>query len=533
MDIITIIVLTGLTNLTFALYSWQQVSNPESHFACKAFAEAQFIKGVSYLTYAISLNQDFDNLRLIANVLILIGCWAEVRAYVQLSGTQLRKGLLALGAITTCGVFTWLHLISGDGPNNIMIITMSLLLILPLGMNVYVLSRLMQQYPRSAYPRVLVLVNAVLTVFCMLRIPLAIDNPEFTIMSNFFVIQAFTFATFIHGLGNGIGFIGFLKERSDEKLRVRANYDYLTGIYNRQYFERISQERLQSDRDFTLYFLDLDKFKSVNDRFGHAAGDEILRRFGQLLRGKQERYGGVVGRLGGEEFGMLLPNDTDLSHPEIINNLLKSFAEVSENTIGEALTFSLGACDSATASSVQELMHHADELLYDAKYQLRGFTLIELIIVIVVLGLLAVTAAPSFLNFRTDANRALLEGFVGSSKSAVNLVYSKAVIQGEAEKVLGNVDLDDDGVSDIQTVYGYPTADRANGLSNALELGSDWAWGNTFGGAEIFFSPTQIVGFSGPTNNNIPLRSQNCYVGYRPPTAQGSAPEYTFYDSGC
>ncbi|WP_411359442.1 type II secretion system protein [Pseudidiomarina salilacus] len=165
--------------------------------------------------------------------------------------------------------------------------------------------------------------------------------------------------------------------------------------------------------------------------------------------------------------------------------------------------------------------------------KLNGFTLIELIVVIVVLGILAVTAAPSFLNFRTDANRALLEGFVASSKGAVSLVYAKALIQGEAEKANGNVDLDGDGVGDIDTVYGYPTADRNTGLSNALTLGEDWAWGNTFGGTEMFFSPSQIVGFNGPTNNNIPLRSPNCYVGYRPPTTANEGPEYTYYDSGC
>ena len=163
----------------------------------------------------------------------------------------------------------------------------------------------------------------------------------------------------------------------------------------------------------------------------------------------------------------------------------------------------------------------------------NGFTLIELIVVIVVLGILAVTAAPSFLNFRTDANRALLEGFVASSKGAVSLVYSKAVIQGESDKPSGNVDLDGDGVGDITTVYGHPTGDRNTGLSNALTLGEDWAWGNTFGGAEMFFSPSQIVGFSGATNNNIPLRSPNCYVGYRPPTTADEVPEYTYYDSGC
>ncbi|RUO20939.1 prepilin-type cleavage/methylation domain-containing protein [Aliidiomarina iranensis] len=163
----------------------------------------------------------------------------------------------------------------------------------------------------------------------------------------------------------------------------------------------------------------------------------------------------------------------------------------------------------------------------------RGFSLIELIIVIIILAVVGVTAAPRFFNLSTDANRALLEELAGASKSAANLVYAKALIQGEAGKVLGTVDLDGDGVSDIETVYGYPTGDRIKGLPNALSLEEDWRYGNTFGGTQLFFSPARIIGSSGPTNNNIPLLRPDCYLAYRPPTNPGDAPTYTFFDSGC
>lgn len=372
MDIITIIVLTGLTNLTFALYSWHQVDNPESHFACKDFAQAQLIKAVSYIIYAVSLYHGYDHLRLIANLLIFAGCWAEVRAYNKLAGACLKSAFLWLGTLATCAIFTWMHFTSGDGPNNTMIVTASVLLILPLGASVFVLYQLLKQHPNSVFPRVLVMVNVMLTVFCVLRAPLAANNPEFFITQSLFINQAFMFVTFIHGLGNGIGFIGFLKERSDEKLRVRANIDYLTGIYNRHYFESLAEKRLSSGEDFTLYFLDIDKFKQVNDQFGHATGDEVLRLFGKLLRDQQERYKGVVGRLGGEEFGILLANKGVPSHNEIIRRLRHDFADLTENQLGQPMTFSLGSCDSNTAHSVQDLMRNADVLLYAAKDELRG-----------------------------------------------------------------------------------------------------------------------------------------------------------------
>lgn len=371
MDIITIIVLTGITNLTFALYSWQQVSNPESHAACKPWAQAHSIKAASFVVYAFALYNFSDDLRWFANILILLGCWAEVRAYNKLSGSGLKPSYLLLGFVISSAIFSYMHFTSGSGPNHIMIVTASFLITVPLAMNVYALYNLSKQHPGSLFPKVLVTVNAFITVLCLVRGIVAIGNPEYIITQALFTNQLFIFATFISGLGNGIGFIGFLKERSDEKLSTRANVDYLTGIYNRQYFEKLSEERLSAGAPFTLYFLDIDSFKSVNDRFGHATGDEVLRTFSKLLRQLQETYDGVAGRLGGEEFGLLLPKDTQIEHSKIISELRQKFAHQGTRCIGESVTFSLGGCSSEEANTVQNLMRCADVFLYDAKRQLQ------------------------------------------------------------------------------------------------------------------------------------------------------------------
>lgn len=106
----------------------------------------------------------------------------------------------------------------------------------------------------------------------------------------------------------------------------------------------------------------------------------------------------------------------------------------------------------------------------------QGFTLIELVVVIVILGILAVTAAPKFMNLQGDARTSTLEGLKGAMKGAAGIVYGKAAIAG-IESTSGAVSTGT-GTQDVMTVNGYPTATSA-GIGAALVgtegTDSDWA----------------------------------------------------------
>lgn len=139
-----------------------------------------------------------------------------------------------------------------------------------------------------------------------------------------------------------------------------------------------------------------------------------------------------------------------------------------------------------------------------------GFTLIELVIVIIILGILAVTAAPKFLNLQDDARTATLKGVEGSLNSAGAMVYSKAVIAGKDTAETESLDIGN-GVS-VAIAYGYPQATEAD-LKKVLELSTDdWSFGAaTSGSIQIF--PAGISAAS----------ASNCFVTYTQ-AASGSLP---------
>lgn len=132
-----------------------------------------------------------------------------------------------------------------------------------------------------------------------------------------------------------------------------------------------------------------------------------------------------------------------------------------------------------------------------------GFTLIELVVVIVILGILAVTAAPRFLNLQDDARNSALQGLRGAIVGASGIVYGKAAVRGNETS---STAVDVDGV---QAIFGYPTA-ATDGIGAAFESG-DWTAitsADTSDVPEVALTDTQIIyTFEG-------RETQGCYVLY-------------------
>lgn len=149
-----------------------------------------------------------------------------------------------------------------------------------------------------------------------------------------------------------------------------ARTDPLTGVYNgRTFRELVNAELLRAHRmgyPLSLIYLDLDNFKSLNDRLGHADGDALLLAIGRDLTSGL-RATDVVGRLGGDEFAVLLPN-TDQEQATLVASKLHLMLDTSIGAIDPHVSISMGVVTSMTrAPEAEALISAADRLMYQAK----------------------------------------------------------------------------------------------------------------------------------------------------------------------
>ncbi|HAN45958.1 MAG TPA: GGDEF domain-containing protein [Cyanobacteria bacterium UBA8156] len=152
-----------------------------------------------------------------------------------------------------------------------------------------------------------------------------------------------------------------------------ASMDELTNISNRRGFMLLAQHSLhfcvREKLSATLMFIDLDNFKPINDRFGHAEGDRALTVFADLLK-STFRDSDIVGRLGGDEFAVLLANHSKEETEKTVARLCQSLTKINqESNRGYNITFSYGvvAFDADNHRTIDALLEDGDKLMYQTK----------------------------------------------------------------------------------------------------------------------------------------------------------------------
>lgn len=217
---------------------------------------------------------------------------------------------------------------------------------------------------------------------------------------------------------------------SELELRQRATVDVLTGALSRRAFKdegrRSTALAVRHNQALACLGLDLDHFKSINDRFGHAAGDRVLteaiRACVALLRQSD-----LIGRLGGEEFAVLLPLTDRASAIEVAEKLRQAIAALVFDFDGQPVqvtaSFGVAVLDSTTPD-IDSLLERADSALYGAKQQGRN-------------RVVAVEPVPDAV--RTNARRVLKAGRIifNGGASAVNCTVRWISDEGAGIDVMG------------------------------------------------------------------------------------------------
>ncbi len=203
--------------------------------------------------------------------------------------------------------------------------------------------------------------------------------------------------------------LAMAKERTELRHRIAAMVDPLTGIANRRAFlqeaDRIEKRHAARPRPGAVLLLDLDHFKSINDRFGHAVGDHVLEIFTEAAR-ESVRATDLIGRMGGEEFAAVLYDTSSDKAVAVAHRIRESFAKAAQDVDGRPVcaTVSIGVvhCD-GPVFDVGELLAQADQALYFAKE--RGRNRVEL-------------ATLDMLIDRKDAEPAVAASSAAASRSA-------------------------------------------------------------------------------------------------------------------
>ena len=159
-----------------------------------------------------------------------------------------------------------------------------------------------------------------------------------------------------------------------KKLETMASKDFLTDLYNRRFFADIANNTInlakRQTKGFSSLMIDIDKFKKVNDTYGHSTGDEVLKNLASVLT-KNTRASDIVARFGGEEFVILLP-DTDIAGAKIIAQKIRQRVEskslqIHGASINYTISIGISQFNKNIDSVIDTVLDRADKALYEAK----------------------------------------------------------------------------------------------------------------------------------------------------------------------
>lgn len=208
-------------------------------------------------------------------------------------------------------------------------------------------------------------------------------DPDASVRVGFVTICSLVIATLLAAVLSGAlsyrsgRLLQQLMQAQAELLRI-ARTDPLTGLVNRRGFDEAAaltlSEACEAGQSAVALMCDIDRFKAINDRFGHEFGDVVLAKIGEVFRAFAARHGVLVARHGGEEFAALIVGatiDEVASRAERLRQMCAA-KEISHNGTSIHVTVSIGIAASQDEADLSKVMRLADDALYAAKHRGRN-----------------------------------------------------------------------------------------------------------------------------------------------------------------
>lgn len=154
------------------------------------------------------------------------------------------------------------------------------------------------------------------------------------------------------------------RKKAEAYLEYLGKHDVLTGLRNRSFFtDEVNRLERRGRWPVTVVAVDLNGLKAVNDQFGHAAGDDLLRRMGEVL-GKLVEAPATASRVGGDEFALLLPGADERAGETVVEQLRELVALNNQYHEGKPLRFAVGAATGREGARIESVLHRADDRMY-------------------------------------------------------------------------------------------------------------------------------------------------------------------------
>lgn len=347
----------------------KDVRRPALHWA--GFS---LLSGGSFLNFVVSTHTQLELVRLLGNTLFMSALLLQTRGLLLFT-LQPLQDRLSIGAMVLMIGALWLWPSHADAPWRVATIS-ALSCLCCLWTALVIFRHMRREIARSRWMALFTLPSLLGAVVLAHRAVLALLEPERLVQASIAgtsISLTSAMLWVLLSLSLELTLFGLVIVKLGGQLRRAARHDRLTGLLNRHAMDdMLTQERQRAQRmskPFSALMVDIDHFKQVNDRLGHAAGDHTLRTVAQHLR-RHLRATDVVSRWGGEEFLVLLPVTSRAEASHLAEKLCDSVRRLPIPWGGEDLccTVSIGVAQWRAAGDTSDaLLVRADQALYCAK----------------------------------------------------------------------------------------------------------------------------------------------------------------------